>query len=158
MISKKKILGLINSRITDLDNGLFLVSLTTTPSNDIRVEIDKHEGGVSVMDCASVSRNVEHNLDREKEDFNITVSSAGLDKGLRVFPQYKKNIGREVKVKLKEGKKIRGKMILATPLEIKIQSTEKKRIEGKKKKETVIEEHILKMEDIHETKVVVSFK
>ena len=158
MISKKKILGLINSRITDLDNGLFLVSLTTTPSNDIRVEIDKHEGGVSVMDCASVSRNVEHNLDRQKEDFNITVSSAGLDKGLRVFPQYKKNIGREVWVKLKEGKKIRGKMILATPVEIKIQSTEKKRIEGKKKKETVIEERILKMEDIHETKVVVSFK
>jgi len=144
--------------MTELDNGLFLVSLTTTPSNDIRVEIDKHEGGVSVMDCVSVSRNVEHNLDREKEDFNITVSSAGLDKGLRVFPQYKKNIGREVKVKLKKGERIKGKMIMATPEEIKVQSTEKKRIEGKKKKEKVIQEHNLKMEEIQEAKVVVSFK
>ena len=59
--------------MTELDNGLFLVSLSTTPSNDIRVEIDKHEGGVSVDDCVSVSRNIEHNLDREKEDFNIVV-------------------------------------------------------------------------------------
>ena len=158
MISKKTILGLINNRMTELDNGLFLVSLSTTPSNDIRVEIDKDEGGVSVDDCVSVSRNIEHNLDREKEDFNIVVSSAGLDKGLRVFLQYKKNIGRDVKVKLKKGERISGKMIMATPGEIRIQSIEKKRIEGKKKKEKVMQEHYIKMEEIQETKVVVSFK
>ena len=106
----------------------------------------------------SVSRNVEHNLDREQQDFEISVSSAGLDQGLRVFAQYKKNVGREVKVKLKEGGKLEGKMIAATPEEITIQTTRKERIEGKKKKETIIEDHVINMENVAETKIVISFK
>ena len=158
MISKKTILELIDERISELDNGLFVVSLTISASNVIRVELDKYEGNVSVLDCMSVSRNVEHNLDREEADFEISVSSAGLDQGLRDFPQYKKNVGRDVKVKLKEGAKIEGKMIAATPEEITIQTSRRERIEGKKKKETIIEDHALKMEDVEETKIVISFK
>ena len=87
MISKKKVAGLIKERIEELDNGLFIVSLSISPANAIYVEIDKYEGNVSMSDCMSVSRNVEHNLDRESEDFELHVSSAGLDKGLRVLPQ-----------------------------------------------------------------------
>jgi ribosome maturation factor RimP len=158
MISKKLIQELIDERIAELDNGLFVVSLTISSSNVIRVELDKHEGNVAVSDCMSVSRNVEHNLDREEQDFEISVSSAGLDQGLRVFAQYKKNVGRDVKVKLKEGDKIEGKMIAATPEEITIQTTRKERIEGKKKKETIIEDHVLNMENVAETKIVISFK
>jgi ribosome maturation factor RimP len=158
MISKKLIQELIDERIAELDNGLFVVSLTISSSNVIRVEFDKHEGNVAVSDCMSVSRNVEHNLDREEQDFEISVSSAGLDQGLRVFAQYKKNVGRDVKVKLKEGGKIEGKMIAATPEEITIQTTRKERIEGKKKKETIIEDHVLNMENVAETKIVISFK
>jgi ribosome maturation factor RimP len=158
MISKKLIQELIDERIAELDNGLFVVSLTISSSNVIRVELDKHEGNVAVSDCMSVSRNVEHNLDREEQDFEISVSSAGLDQGLRVFAQYKKNVGRDVKVKLKEGGKIEGKMIAATPEEITIQTTRKERIEGKKKKETIIEDHVLNMENVAETKIVISFK
>lgn len=158
MISKKLIQELIDERIAELDNGLFVVSLTISSSNVIRVELDKHEGNVAVSDCMSVSRNVEHNLDREEQDFEISVSSAGLDQGLRVFAQYKKNVGRDVKVKLKEGGKIEGKMIAATPEDITIQTTRKERIEGKKKKETIIEDHVLNMENVAETKIVISFK
>ena len=158
MISKKTVLALIDERISELENGLFVVNLTISSSNVIRVELDKHEGNVAVIDCMSVSRNVEHNLDREDADFEISVSSAGLDQGLRVFAQYKKNVGREVKVKLKEGAKIEGKMIAATPEEITIQTSRKERIEGKKKKEIIIENHVLKMESVEETKIVISFK
>ncbi len=158
MISKKKVANLIYERIEELDNGLFVVSLNITPSNQIFVELDKHVGGVSVKDCMSVSRNVEHNLDREQEDFELHVSSAGLDKGLRVFAQYKKNIGREVKVKLNEGGKVEGKMIDATPEKIIIQTTRKERIEGKKKKQTIIEDVELSMDKVKETKIVISFK
>ena len=103
MISKKRVQELIEERMNELDNGLFLVSLTISPANVITVEIDKHVGGVSVEDFIKVSRNVEHNLDREEQDFELNVSSAGLDKAFRVFAQYKKNIGRNVKVKLNEG-------------------------------------------------------
>jgi ribosome maturation factor RimP len=141
-----------------LDNGLFVVGLTISASNVIRVELDKHEGNVAVIDCMSISRNVEHNLDREDADFEISVSSAGLDQGLRVFAQYKKNVGRVVKVKLKGGAKIEGEMTAATPEEITIQTSRKERIEGKKKKETIIEDHVLKMESVEETKIVISFK
>ncbi len=158
MISKKKVAELIKERIEELDNGLFIVSLNISPSNIINVELDKYEGFVSVDDCIRVSRNVEHNLDREEADFELSVSSAGLDKGLRVFPQYKKNIGRKVKVKLEEGGSIEGEMIDATPEQIVVQTVRKERIEGKKKKETIIEDHILKMEQIKETKIVISFK
>lgn len=158
MISKKKVTELINERIEELDNGLFIVSLSISPSNVINVELDKHEGNVSVDDCIRVSRNVEHNLDREEQDFELSVSSAGLDKGLRVFAQYKKNVGRDVKVKLNEGGKIEGKMIAATPEEITIQTTRKERIEGKKKKETIIEDHVFSMDQIKETKIIISFK
>lgn len=158
MISKKKVTRLVNERIEELDNGLFIVNLHINTNNVIHVELDKHEGGVSVDDCIRVSRNVEHNLDREEQDFELSVSSAGLDKGLRVFPQYKKNIGRKVKVKLNAGGSIEGEMIDATPEQIVIQTTRKERIEGKKKKETIVEDHTLKMEEIKEAKVVITFK
>jgi ribosome maturation factor RimP len=64
MISKKKVLELIDERIAELNNGLFVVELTISSNNVIHVELDKHEGNVAINDCMSVSRNVEHNLDR----------------------------------------------------------------------------------------------
>lgn len=158
MISKKLVAGLIKERIEELDNELFIVSLEIYSGNVIHVELDKYEGNVAVADCMSVSRNVEHNLDREDEDFELSVSSAGLDNGLRVFPQYKKNIGRGVKVKLNEGGSIEGTMIDATPEAITIQTSRKERIEGRKKKETIIEDHVLTMDKIKETKIIISFK
>ena len=158
MISKKKVAALIYERIEELDNGLFVVSLTISTGNKINVELDKHEGGVSVKDCMSVSRNIEHNLDREQEDFELHVSSAGLDKGLRVYAQYQKNVGREVVVKLHENGKVEGKMIAVTPEQITVQTTRKERIEGKKKKQTIIEDVVLTMDKIKETKIVISFK
>ncbi len=158
MISKKKVAALIYERIEELDNGLFVVSLIISTGNKINIELDKHEGGVSVKDCMSVSRNVEHNLDREQEDFELHVSSAGLDKGLRVYAQYQKNVGRDVVVKLHEDGKVEGTMIAVTPEQITVQTTRKERIEGKKKKQTIIEDVVLTMDKIKETKIVISFK
>jgi len=158
MISKEVVLGLIDERIAELDNGLFVVALTISSSNVIHVEIDKYEGFVSVDDCIRVSRNVEHNLDREEQDFELHVSSAGLDNGLRVFAQYKKNIGRDVKVKLNAGGSIEGTMIAATEENIVVRTVRKERLEGRKKKETIIEDHSLTMDQIKETKIIISFK
>ena len=158
MISKKKVADLIYERIEELDNGLFVVTLNISSANSINVELDKHEGNVSVKDCMSVSRNIEHNLDREEEDFQVHVSSAGLDNGLRVFAQYKKNIGRGVKVKLHDGEGVEGKMIDATPEKIVIQTTRQERVEGKKKKQTIVEDIELAIDKVKETKIIISFK
>lgn len=158
MIEKSKVVGFIDERISELNNGLFVVSITISKQNNINVELDKLEGNVSVSDCVSVSRNIEHNLDREEQDFELSVSSAGLDNGLRVYSQYKKNIGKGVKVKMIEGDTIEGTMINATPEQITVQTKRKERIEGRKKKETIIEDHVLAMDKIKETKIVISFK
>ena len=158
MINKKKVRGLVEERMSELDNGLFIVELDISSSNVIRVELDKHEGGVSVEDCIRVSRNVEHNLDREEQDFELHVSSAGLDKGLRVLAQYQKNIGRDVKVKFLDSGSIEGELIAATDEEITVRTSRKERIEGRKKKETIIEDHAVPVKQIKETKIIISFK
>lgn len=158
MINKKQVEQLINERIEELNNGLFVVELNISPTNVISVELDKHEGSVSVSDCMSVSRNVEHNLDREEQDFEITVSSAGLDKPFRVLAQYTKNIGRGVKVKFENGSKIEGTLISVNETGFTIENSRKEKIEGKKKKEVIVEQHPLLFSEIKETKVIISFK
>ena len=155
MISKEKVLALIEERFQELDKGLFLVEMSISRNNLIKVEIDRSEGGVSISDCMSVSRNVEHNLDREAEDFAIEVSSAGLDKPLRVLPQFLKNVGRDVEVTLKGGEKIEGKLLEASETDLKVELT--KKVKEGKKKITVIEVLDLKREDISGTKVVIKF-
>ncbi|MFT5802828.1 MAG: ribosome maturation factor RimP, partial [Nonlabens sp.] len=73
MIGKTEVTDLAQERIDELDKGLFIVELTIQDNNFINILIDCKEGHVSVADCMSVSRNVEHNLDREVEDFQLSV-------------------------------------------------------------------------------------
>jgi len=159
MISKSKVEKLIAERIAEHDPNLFVVELNISASNVISVELDKKGGNVSVEDCIKVSRNIEHNLDREAEDFELNVSSAGLDKGLRVLAQYEKNIGREVKVKRNDGAgALQGVLKAASDQEIVLETTRKEKIEGKKKKETIVEQIHIPMSEVKETKIIISFK
>lgn len=159
MIDKKEVIKLAQERIDELDKGLFIVEISISSSNVIHVEIDAEEGYVSIEDCISVSRNIEHNLDREEEDFELSVSSAGLDKPFRVFQQYVKNVGKEVKVLLQgSSKAIEGILKQATEDGIVLEASSKEAVEGKKKKETVVRENEYKYDEIKETKIVISFK
>ncbi|HNR85673.1 MAG TPA: ribosome assembly cofactor RimP [Taishania sp.] len=158
MINKKRVEELINERIAELNNGLFVVELSISASNVITVELDKHQGGVSVDDCIAVSRNIEHNLDREQQDFELNVSSAGLDKPLRVLPQFIKNIGRTVKVVKMDGTKLEGELKSATETGIVVENSRTEKVEGKKKKEVIVEQHQLPFDNIKETKIVITFK
>ncbi len=158
MIDKKRVLELIDERINELNNGLFVVELTISPTNVIHVELDKMGGNVAISDCVSVSRNVEHNLDREREDFEIQVSSAGLDKPFRVGQQYQKNIGKQVKVVLTNGKKHEGILQEVGSDKIVLQTSRMEKPEGKKKKELIVEDLNFTLDQIKETKVSISFK
>ena len=157
MISKTKVLELIEERFAELDNGLFLVDLSISKTNQINIEIDKHVGGVSVKDCMAVSRNVEHNLDREEADFELHVSSAGIDRPLRVLAQYVKNIGRTVEIIKNDGAQLEGVLKAASETEIEIETSRIEKIEGKKKKETIVEQIVLPLNSIKETKIVIIF-
>jgi len=158
MVSKERITALIDERIQELNKDLYIVDMTISPSNVIRVELDRMEGYVAVEDCMSVSRNIEYNLDREQNDFELHVSSAGLDKPLRHDNQYLKNIGKRVKVKLNDSSKIEGELISFGLDEIQLKDRVKKKVEGRKKKEWVEEFYNINRKEIKETKIVISFK
>ncbi|MFM7757658.1 MAG: ribosome assembly cofactor RimP [Crocinitomicaceae bacterium] len=158
MLDKKIIKNLAEERINELNSGIYIVELTVSSSNVIHVEIDKLKGGVSVEDCMSVSRNIEHNLDREKEDFELHVSSAGLDKPLRHINQYAKNIGRTLAVVSPVGKKAEGELVKLTDEGIVLRVLSKQ-LDEKKKKKILVEEIIeFPFDQIKEAKIVISFK
>jgi len=92
---------------------LFLISLDIQGNNEIKVAIDG-DNGVTVQDCIAVSRKVEHNLDRDEEDFSLEVMSVGATTPLQQIRQYKKNIGRVLEVKTKANAKIEGTLEEAT--------------------------------------------
>lgn len=158
MIDKKRIRELAQERIDELACGLFIVEISISSRMSIQVELDKEEGYVSITECVSVSRNVEHNLDREEQDFELHVSSAGLDKPFRVIQQYTKNIGREVNVLKQDGVMLSGILKMADNKRVVVETTRKEKIEGKKKKEVIVEDIELPMAQIKETKIVISFK
>ena len=158
MISKELIKTLAEERIAELNNGLYIVDMSVSSSNIIHIELDKMKGGVTVDDCVSVSRNVEHNLDREKDDFELHVSSAGLDKPLRHINQYIKNIGRKVQIVLKTGDKVEGEILKVMDEKLILESIIMKKLDPKKRKEMVKEYHELQLIEIKEAKIVVSFK
>ena len=158
MINKEKVIALVEERMEELNNGLYIVELSISSTNTIHVEIDKINGGVTVTDCVSVSRNVEHNLDREEEDFELHVSSAGLDKPLRNINKYVKNIGRRIETVLKDGKKIEGELLKITDDALFINEQVSKQIENKKKKMVFDEVREVNFTDVKESKIVISFK
>ena len=158
MINRKEIERLVEERIQELDNGLYVVEMTISSSNVIRIEIDKINGGVTVADCVSVSRNVEHNLDREKADFELHVSSAGLDKPFRHINQYIKNTGRTINVVQKDGKVIEGKIVKVSDDRIVLSCEEMQLLEGKKRKEKVEVIYEIMLTEIKEANIVISFK
>lgn len=158
MLDRKFILELIDERIAELDNGLYVVELSISSSNVINVELDKIKGGVSVNDCVSVSRNIEHNLDREKQDFELHVSSAGLDKPIRHVNQYSKNVGRSFKVVMNDGEKYEGELMKLTDTGIVIKQISLQKSVEKRRKIQVEEILELPFTEIKESKIVISFK
>ena len=158
MISRKKVIDLAQERIDELNNGCYLVDVLISPSNSIVVEIDGIKNSVSVNDCISVSRNIEHNLDREEADFELKVSSPGLDQPFKVKQQYEKNLGRDVKVVFKAHGSQEGTLKSISDEAICLEWEEKERIEGKKKQVLVSKSKEIKFDDIKETRIVIKFK
>ena len=155
MITIQQIESLILDKLKADD--VFVVDLSVSTSNSISVTLDS-EKGIPVSYCIDISRLIEHNLDREAEDFALQVSTAGLSEPLKLPRQYNKNVGRDVDVITNEDKKLTGKLIEATDTGFTIEIEEKVKIEGKKKKELRITPHMFKFEDVKSVKIVVSFK
>lgn len=154
MITAEKIQGLVEAKIAEGSN--FIVDVAVKPGNNIYILID-NDNGLSIKDCVEMSRYVESQLDREKEDFELHVSSPGLDRPLKNLRQYKKYINKEVAVTTKEGKKLSGKLLKASEEGIELETRSKEAVEGKKGKQLITRNINLTFNQIKETKVVVSF-
>ena len=129
MIDKVEILDLIREVLDGTDK--FLVDLHVSKDNRINVSIDG-DNGINIDDCIELSRHIEGNLDREKEDFELNVASAGLDSPLKLLRQYKKNVGRSLKVETMDGEVKEGVLMEATDEKIvlKLELTKKQKKEG----------------------------
>lgn len=134
---------------------LFLISLEVNETNQIRVIIDGDKG-VKVQDCIAISRAIEHNLDREQEDFSLEVLSAGVSQPLTLVRQYQKNIGRKLKVKAMD-QTLEGKLEKADENEILLTWKVREPKPIGKGKVTVEKKAELAYSDIQEAKVMITF-
>ncbi|MDA9262167.1 ribosome assembly cofactor RimP [bacterium] len=157
MVNKDTVLELINEKL-DENPEFYLVDLKINNANKIYIEIDHKQNPISINDCIGFSRQVEHNLDREEEDFELEVTSPGLSQPFKVHHQYVKNLGKEVKVMLNSSKSVQGMLEEVNEEEVMISFETKEKIEGKKKKLKVQHEQRIKFEEIKETKIIVKFK
>ena len=149
MITEVQLLDLITPTLEE--KKYFVVTLEVRPGNNILIEIDSADG-VKISDCVSVSKAIENNLDRENEDFELQVSSPGLDKPFKVIQQYEKNIGKDVQIQTLENKIEKGKLLSVNNINITVE-IERKVKEGKKKK-TIIENKVFNFNQIKETKII----
>jgi len=155
MISKDSIYQVVEQFIVDTD--YFLVDIKVTPDNRVMVEIDSFEG-VKIDFCAELNRHIESQIDREIEDYDLEVGSAGLTEPFKVQKQYEKNLGNEVETLTKEGKKYNGILteVDSTGFVLEIEKSEKP--EGAKRKILVTENLSFQYDDIKTTKYIIRFK
>lgn len=139
------------------DGPGFVVDVRCKEGNMIKVFLD-NDKSTSIEDCIALSRHLESQLDREVEDFQLDVSSPGLDQPLQMLRQYIKNIGRQVDVRCHDGRRLQGALVTADEKGIQVLTREKQRIEGRRAKAWVETHHDLPFSDIHSTYVVISFQ
>ena len=154
MIDKQIVKKLVDSWLKGKD--YFLTDLTISEDDRIVVEID-HKDGVWIDDCVDLSRYIEGHLDREVEDFELEVGSAGIGKPFKVKQQYINNIGNEIEILLKDGKKLKGVMKDVTDDSFTVSTQKKVKPEGAKRPQLVDEDVTLAYGDAKEVKAVIKF-
>lgn len=154
MISKAKVTEIVNEWLAEKE--YFLVDVSVSADNCVSVEID-HVDGVWIEDCVLLSRHIEANLDRDVEDYELEVGSAGIGQPFKVLRQYINHIGKEVEVLAKDGKKYRGIMARADEAEFAVTIQVKEKPEGAKRPVLVDKEYAWRYEDVKYTKYLIKF-
>jgi ribosome maturation factor RimP len=149
MISKETIQPMVEELFAGTDR--FLVDVVIQPTNRIYVYFDS-DTTITISDCQEISRAIENNLNRDNEDYDLTVSSSGIDRPLKMLRQYKKNIGKELDVVTTEGKNIAGILIKVEEDFVELEHPVKK-----PKKETRKENTRLPISEIKTAKLVIKF-
>ncbi len=155
MIEKSEVKRLVDEWLDGKD--YFLTDLSVSADDRSVVEID-HEEGVWIEDCVELSRFIESGLDREREDFELEVGSAGIGQPFKVLRQYEIHQGERVEVLTATGQKMTGVLSGVTPEQFSVTVQEKVRQEGKKRPVLVEREVTFRYEEVKATKYVIDFK
>lgn len=146
MIDKMHVLNVIDTALRGTDK--FLVDMKISSDNRIDVAIDG-DNGIVIDDCIALSRLIENSLDRDVEDFELNVASAGLDSPLKLKRQYKKNVGQELSVSTFGGENFEGLLQDANDDQITLQ------LPGKKNKNA--DPIHIDYNDIKTAKIIIKF-
>jgi len=151
---KEKVTELINEAL-DERKDIFLIDFSITENNVINVTIDGDKG-VKVDDIIQMSRKIEHNLDREEEDFALTVTSVDITKPFFLKRQFLKNLNRKIKVKANDTEK-EGVLVFIDDKKIILEYKVREPKKIGKGKVTVTKQDEITFDDIKEAKVVLNF-
>lgn len=162
MINKQDIIDLVDQFLLETESESFLVDVTVSRDNQIVVEIDNDEA-VDIDECAALSQYIDQHMDRDKEDFELEVGSAGLTSPLKVLRQYAKFEGEEVEVLLRDGHKLTGTLGAADEEGFDLHWVTMEKVvdlatgkPSKKKQEVQHDEH-LKHSDVNQVKYIINF-
>ncbi len=154
MIDKNVVENIVSEWLNGKD--YFLTDLIITPDNRIVVEID-HKDGVWIDDCVELSRFIEDHLDRDEQDFELEVGSAGIGQPFKVLRQYENHIGDTVEVAPKSGRKYVGTLTEVNAEGFTIEVEQKVKHEGEKRPRTEIVSMTFRYDDVRSVKYVIQF-
>lgn len=156
MIDKQLLTQTVENAIKDTD--LFLVDIKVTPSNEITVTVDSTKG-VDIEQCLEVTRRIEEVFDRDIEDYELEVGSAGLTSPFKVKGQYDKNIGNPVEVLTKDGRKLHGVLTAVSDdfTDCTVAVEKKVKEEGQKRPKIVKVDEVLPIADIKKITYEIKF-
>lgn len=107
MIQKQEIIDLVDQFLLSTESESYLIDVTVSRDNQIVITLDNDEA-IDIDECAALSQYIDQHMDRDKEDFEMEVGSAGLTSPLKTLRQYAKFEGEEMEVMLRDGRKLRG--------------------------------------------------
>jgi ribosome maturation factor RimP len=154
MTFKDKVKELLEQGLAEYPS-LFLIDLNINDANKIVVTLDG-DNGVQLQDCINISRAIDANLDREEVDFALEVASAGVSLPLKLVRQYKKNIGRTLKIKT-ASQTIEALLLEVSDEEITVEWSSREPKKIGKGKETVVHKEKIAYADIQEAIVIIIF-
>lgn len=149
MITEKQLTEIISGHLRG--TAIFPVDVFIKTGNRIMVFIDG-DSGVTIDDCKALNRFIESQLDREAEDYDLTVSTAGADRPLKYPRQYAKHTGRELEVTAADGRQVTGILVRTDETGIELEHAPKSKKEPKK------ENTVLTYDKIKEATVILKFK
>ena len=149
MIKQEQVIKLVEDRLGGTDK--FLVEVIIQSGNNITVYFDG-DTPVSISDCQSLSRFIEERLDRDYSDYQLTVSSAGMDRPIKLLRQYKKRIGKELEVVSLEGEKMTGILVNADEKTIELEHPVKNLKKDIKKPNSIIA-----LSKVKSAKIIITF-